>query len=93
MGIRMALGAGRANVRWLVVRGSLLMVALGMLAGIPAAYALTGLVRSTLFGIEPTDPLSFAAALFAMAAVAAFAAWIPARRASRVDPVIALRYE
>jgi predicted permease len=93
IGIRMALGAGRGRVLWLVVRDSLLMVALGLAAGVPAAYALTGLVKKTLFGVKPTDPLSFAAACGAMIVVAALAASLPARRAAKVDPVVALRYE
>jgi predicted permease len=93
IGIRMALGANRANVQWLVLRESLLMVVLGLLAGLPAAFALTRFVKTVLFGVTPADPLSFLVALLLMFAVAAAAAWLPARRAARVDPMIALRYE
>jgi ABC-type antimicrobial peptide transport system permease subunit len=93
IGIRLALGADRASVLWMVLRQSLWMVALGLLIGIPSALALTGLVRSSLFGIAPTDPVSFVAAALVMALVGAVAAWLPARRAARVDPMIALRYE
>jgi predicted permease len=93
IGIRLALGAGRCDVQWMVLRESLWMVAAGMAVGIPAALALTRLVRQALYGIEPNDPLSFAAAGILMATVAAVAAWIPARRAARVDPMRALRCE
>ncbi|HYL75083.1 MAG TPA: ABC transporter permease [Bryobacteraceae bacterium] len=93
IGIRLALGADRASVLWMVLRQSLWMVAAGLLIGIPSALALTGLVRSSLFGIAPTDPVSFAAAALVMAVVGAVAAWLPARRAAHVDPMIALRYE
>jgi ABC-type antimicrobial peptide transport system permease subunit len=64
-----------------------------MLAGAPAALGLAKLVRSMLFGITPSDTVSFAAALALMAVVTAIAAWVPARRAARVDPMVALRYE
>jgi len=93
IGIRLALGAGRADVQWMVLRESLWMVAAGLALGIPAALALTKLVRGSLYGIEPNDPLSFVAAGALMVAVAATAAWIPARRAARVDPMRALRCE
>jgi predicted permease len=93
MGIRLALGAQRRDVQWMVLRGSLLMVATGLAIGIPAALALTRLVRKELYGVAPADPASFIAAGALMLAVAAAAAWIPARRASRVDPIAALRCE
>jgi ABC-type antimicrobial peptide transport system permease subunit len=89
----LALGAGRGDVQWMVLRESLWMVAAGMAVGIPAALALTKLVRGVLYGIEPNDPASFVAAGALMIAVAAVAAWIPARRAARVDPMRALRCE
>jgi predicted permease len=93
IGIRIALGANRGNVQWLVLRESLLMVAAGILAGLPAAFALTRLVKTVLYGVKPADPMSFFSALFLMVVVAASAAWLPASRASRVDPMIALRHE
>ena len=93
IGIRLALGAGRGDVQWMVLRESLWMVAAGLAVGIPAALALTQLVREALFGIQPNDPLSFVAAGALMVVVAAVAAWIPARRAARVDPMRALRCE
>ncbi|PYT20584.1 MAG: multidrug ABC transporter substrate-binding protein [Acidobacteria bacterium] len=93
IGIRMAMGAGRGHVQWMVLRESLWMVAAGLTLGIPAALALTRLVREALYGIQPNDPLSFVAAGVLMAVVAGVAGWIPARRAARVDPMRALRCE
>jgi macrolide transport system ATP-binding/permease protein len=93
IGIRLALGAGRGDVQWMVLRESLWMVAAGLVIGIPAALALTKLVQQALYGIRPNDPVSFFTAGVLMVAVAAVAAWIPARRAARVDPMRALRFE
>jgi len=93
LGIRFALGARRSTVQSMVLRQSLWMVAFGLAIGIPAALALTRLIESTLFGVKPTDPASFIAAALLMTVVGALAAWIPAHRASRVDPITALRCE
>jgi len=93
IGIRLALGARRATVQWMVLRQSLWMVLLGLAIGIPAALALTRFVQNKLYGIQPTDPASFAAAAVLITMVGAVAAWIPARRAARVDPIQALRNE
>ncbi|HEX7360409.1 MAG TPA: ABC transporter permease, partial [Bryobacteraceae bacterium] len=93
IGIRMALGARRGNVLWLVLRQSLFMAAAGIAVGVPCALALTKLVGTLLYGVKPNDPISIAAAVAAMVAVATLASWIPARRAARVDPMTALRYE
>jgi predicted permease len=93
IGIRLALGAERGDVQWMVLRESLWMVAAGLVVGIPAALALMKLVRGVLYGVEPNDPVSFVAAGASMVVVAAIAAWIPARRAARVDPMRALRCE
>jgi predicted permease len=93
IGIRLALGARRSTVQWMVLRQSLWMIAVGLVLGIPAALALTRLVRNSLFGIAPTDPLSFVSAVLVMTLVGAVAAWIPARRAAHVDPLVALRCE
>jgi predicted permease len=93
IGIRIALGAQRGEVRWMVLRQSLVMALWGIAAGVPAALALARLVRSMLYGVEPSDPASLVAAVAVIAAVAGLAAWIPARRASRVDPMKALRNE
>ena len=93
IGIRLALGAGRGDVQWMVLRESLWMVAAGLTVGIPAALALTQVLREALYGVKPNDPVSFVAAGTLMVIVAAVAAWIPARRAARVDPMRALRCE
>ncbi len=93
IGIRLALGAGRGDVEWMVLRESLWMVAAGLVVGIPAALGLTKYVQASLYGIKANDPVSFVAAGILMTAVAGVAAWIPARRAARVDPMRALRSE
>jgi predicted permease len=92
-GVRMAVGASGAQVGWLVLRGALLLVALGMAIGVPAALAVATLIRAGLFGVEPADPATIAAAGIAMVVAAGVAAWMPARRAALLDPVVALRYE
>lgn len=93
IGIRMALGAQRANVLWLILRQSLFMAAAGIAIGVPCALALTTLVGKLLYAVKPNDPLSIAAAIAALIVVATLASWIPARRASKIDPMEALRYE
>jgi ABC-type antimicrobial peptide transport system permease subunit len=93
IGIRIALGAGYNDVLWMVLRGSLFLVAIGIGIGAPTALALTQVVREALYGIAPNDPVSFVAASVLMLAVATVAAWIPALRAARVDPMQALRHE
>jgi predicted permease len=93
IGIRMALGAARANVRWLVLREIALLVAIGIAIGIPVAIAGDRLISNMLFGLHGTDPLSLAGAVLCLVVVATLAGYLPARRASRVDPMEALRYE
>jgi len=93
VGLRMALGARRGTVVWMVMRDVLTLVACGLVIGIPAALALERKASSMLFGLGNVDAVSLAAALLILAAVAAFAAYLPARRASLVDPTVALRYE
>ena len=93
IGIRMALGADRRDVRWLVLRDTLKLVLFGVLIGIPAALAGARLVASQLFEVQPDDPIAAAAGLAALAATALLAGYLPARRAARVNPVIALRAE
>ena len=91
IGIRMALGANGRSVAWLVVRDSVWMIGAGLAVGIPAALALSGFVRGMLYGITPQDPWSILGAVALMATAGVMAAWIPARKASRVDPMTALR--
>jgi predicted permease len=93
IGVRMALGAERRQVRWLVLRESLLLVGAGLLLGVPAALWASGTLQTLLFGLEATDPRAIAAAAGIMAIVALAAAVVPAARASRIDPLAALRAE
>ena len=93
IGIRMALGARPANVLWQVLRESFVLVVIGIATGVPAALAGTGLVRSMIFGLGFADPIVVVSAVVLLAVVAALASFLPAHRASRVDPMVALRYE
>jgi predicted permease len=92
-GIRLALGADAGNVRNMIVRQAMLLALAGIVLGLGAAWGLTRLMASLLFGVKPTDPLVFAAVAVLLGAVAFLASWLPARRAVRIDPVVALRYE
>ncbi|HKW65306.1 MAG TPA: ABC transporter permease [Candidatus Acidoferrum sp.] len=93
IGIRMALGAEQGSVVWMVMREVLRLIGIGVLAGIPAALALTQVVKSQLFGLTGHDPRTLAIATVALTIVACAAGYIPALRASRLDPMKALRYE
>jgi len=93
LGIRVALGARPSGIIRVVLGRVLVLVTIGLAAGSVAALALAPLVRRLLFGVEPTDPISFVTAIGALVVTAAVAAWLPARRAARADPVVALRYE
>jgi ABC-type antimicrobial peptide transport system permease subunit len=93
IGIRMALGAQRGNILWAVLRESLLLVLIGAALGLPAVIGATKLITSLLFGLTPADPVALALAITLMFAVSALASYIPARRAAKVDPMVALRYE
>jgi predicted permease len=93
IGIRMALGAGRRQVSRMVLRETLWLVSIGLAIGLAASLVTARLIASLLFGVTDKDPLTMALAAMLLLAVAAFAGWLPARRASRVDPMVALRHE
>jgi predicted permease len=93
IGIRMAIGATRTGVLGMVLRDSLLLCSIGVGIGVPISLASMRLISSRLYRVSPTDPLTIVAATFLMVSVATLAGFIPARRASRVDPMVALRYE
>jgi predicted permease len=93
IGIRMALGAGRGNVLWAVLWESLALVVIGIAVGVPAAWGATHFVSSMLYGVTPHDSASVLGATLLMLAGALLAVYLPARRATRVDPMVALRYE
>jgi predicted permease len=93
IGIRMALGAEQGNVIWMIMREVLLLVGVGVVVGVPLAIGLSSLIKSQLFGMAPHDPLTLTLATVGLAGVACFAGFVPALRASKVDPTRALRYE
>ncbi len=93
VGIRVALGAAPASVRGLIVKQGMTLVAIGVGIGVVGSVGLARLMTSLLFGVKASDPLTFAAATFVLAAVAFVATYLPARRATKVDPVVALRHE
>jgi predicted permease len=93
IGLRVALGATPRRVAAPVLREALLLSLIGVAVGLPAAFAVGRLIRSQLYGVTPYDPLALAGAVAALIAVALFAAWLPARRAARIDPMVALRCE
>ncbi len=93
MGVRIAIGASRGDVLGLVVGRAIRLTAVGLGAGILLAAAAGQLLRSQIFGVSPLDPLTFGAVILLLAAIAFLAAWLPARRAAKVDPIIALQAE
>jgi ABC-type antimicrobial peptide transport system permease subunit len=93
IGVRMALGAGRRNVLWMVMKEVLTLTGIGLVVGIPVALAGDRLIASMLFGLKPTDPLAMGGAVVLMLVVAALAGYLPARQAAHVNPMEALRYE
>jgi predicted permease len=93
LGIRLALGAAPRDLLWLVVRHGMVTAAIGMALGLAGAFALTRFMRNLLFGVQATDPWTFAAIALTLAAVALMATFVPARRAARIDPIVSLRGE
>src|SRR6185503_13361919 len=93
LGIRLALGAQQGLVIWLVMREVLFLLAIGLIVGIPSALALGRYVSSQLYGIQPHDPVIATSTIVLLSVVSALAGLIPARRASQIDPILALRYE
>ena len=89
----MALGAQRNDVLWLVLREALLLAVFGIFVGVPTAVAGSTLISTFLFGVKPSDPVALAIVTSTLALVAVLASYIPARRAAKVDPMVALRYE
>jgi putative ABC transport system permease protein len=93
IGVRMALGAQKSDVLGLIIHGGLRLVLAGVVIGLFGAFALTRHLSSQLFNIQPTDPVTFLGVPFLLILVAAAASWLPARRATRLDPMVALRHE
>ena len=93
IGIRMALGAQKQNVLYMIIKQGAMLTAIGIAAGVTASYFLTRLMASLLFGVEPTDLPSFVFSAALLAAMALLGTYLPARRATKIDPLIALRYQ
>jgi ABC-type antimicrobial peptide transport system permease subunit len=89
----MALGADRQSVRWLILRDTLVLVATGLAIGMPVAFGAARLLARQLYEVPPSDPLALSIAVVTVSIAAMLAGYVPARRASRVDPLIALRCE
>jgi predicted permease len=93
LGVRMALGAPKAGLLWMVLRESLVLLTIGVALGIPLSLAASGAIKAGLFGVDPADPITLVAAVFVMSAALLAGSYIPARRATMIDPIVALRYE
>jgi ABC-type antimicrobial peptide transport system permease subunit len=92
-GIRMALGAVAGDILRTAARPALAIIALGVVCGVAGAMYLTRFIKASLYGVSPLDPVAFVTAALVLGIAVLLASWIPARRASRVDPMVALRYE
>ena len=93
LGVRMALGADRGSVLWLVIREAMMLVLIGAAIGMPLAFAASRAIGSLLHGVRPLDPVAYGVGASLLMVVAGLAAYIPAHRASRIDPMVALRGE
>ena len=93
IGIRTALGASRGDILRMVLREGLILLLIGLATGILASLGLTRLLATLLYGVSPRDPLTFVVLSLLLSAVALLASYVPARRAARIDPMVALRYE
>ena len=93
IGVRLALGAQRVDVLWLIMRETLVLLAAGAAMGVPAALAAARLIKSLLFGLDPSDPLTIVCATAVLFAAGALAGFLPARRAASIEPTLALRSE
>lgn len=93
IGIRMALGAQSSRIVWMVMREVAILATVGLGIGLAAAYSLTRFVASFLFGMQPHDPLALSVSVLVLVSAAILAGYAPARRASRIDPMAALRHE
>ena len=93
IGVRMAMGAGRSQVVWMILRDSLVLTAIGVIAGIPLAFAIGRALASSLYGVQPLDAMTYAMAILGVTVVAFVASAVPASRAASIDPLKALRTE
>jgi predicted permease len=93
LGVRMAIGAPKSGLRWMVLRESLTLLAIGISLGLPMSLAASRAIKAGLFGVDPADPLTLIAAVLLISGVLFAGAYIPARRATKIDPMVALRYE